>query len=85
MSDIKTRLIRALAGQAPNMRASQVREAKATTRDVHPTRGSAAILQAAASGVKSGHSMNVRRADGSSGSAFFWDVEGFGWDQGEFE
>lgn len=85
MSDTRTKLARLLAGQSPNQRARLVVEAKATTRDVHPTRGSAAILQAAASGVREAHSMNVRRADGSSGKAFFWDVEGFGWDEGEFE
>lgn len=85
MSDAKTRIARYAAGQAANARGSNVRLAKATTRDVHPTRGSAAILQAAASGVREAHSMNVRRADGSSGTAFFWDVEGFGWDEGEFE
>ena len=82
----ESRLLRALGGQSPQSPGSRRILARATTRDLHPVRGSAAVLQAAAGGipVKSTHSLNVVRGDGSKGRAFCFGVPGFGWGQGEW-
>jgi hypothetical protein len=82
----ESRLLRALGGQSPQSPASRRIMARATTRDLHPVHGSAAVLQAVSGGapVKSSLSLNVVRADGSKGRAFCFGVPGFGWGQGEF-
>ncbi len=82
---LTSRLVRAVRGQSPQHPAARRITAQATARDVHPTRGSAAVMQAAAGGAKAQVlSLNVRRADGSQGPAFCWGVPHFGWGQGEW-
>ena len=85
MSEILlSRLARALRGQSPQSPSARRIVSQVTTRDLHPQRGSHAILQHAAQGVKQVTSLNVRRADGSQGRAFCWGVPSFGWGQGEW-
>ena len=83
----KSRLHRALNRQSPQHPEARRILATATTRDLHPTKGSAAIHQAAASGaaVQTIARLNVTRANGTRGKRFCFGVVGFGWDQGEFE
>lgn len=78
------RLARALRGQSPQSGAARRIVSQVTTRDLHPTRGSDAIMQHAAQGVKQISSLNVRRADGSQGAVFCWGVPNFGWGKGEW-
>lgn len=82
-----SRLTRALRGQSPQHPAARRVFAEATARDLHPTRGSRAVMQAVQGGgrPKQVASLNVRRADGSQGRAFCWGVPGFGWGAGEWE
>ena len=82
-----SKLTRALRGQSPQHPTARRVFAKATARDLHPTRGSEAIMQAVQGGgrPKQVASLNVRRADGTQGPAFCWGVAGFGWAKGEWE
>ena len=90
----KTRLLRGLQGAAPTLPPARRKVATATSRDTHPTRGAASIMQAATAGAARPRttSLNVARgagnpqgAQGTLGRAFSWGVPGFGWGQGEFE
>ena len=82
----ESRLFRALAGQSPQHPSSRRVMAKATTRDLHPTAGSEAVMQSISGGapVRASRSLNVTRPDGSKGKAFCFGVPGFGWGQGEW-
>ena len=82
----ESRLLRALSGQSPQQASSRRVLAKATTRDLHPLRGSEAVLQTVSSGapIRVSSSLNVVHADGSKGKAFCFGVPGFGWGQGEW-
>ena len=83
---LETRWLQAMRGERPQQPGARVIIAKATTRDLDPVRGSAAILQTAAanSGSKTITSLNVLHTDGTQGAAFCWGVNGFGWGQGEW-
>jgi len=80
-----SRLARALRGESPQSTSARRIASQVTTRDLHPTHGSHAIMQHAAQGVKQIASLNVRHADGSQGPIFCWGVPAFGWGKGEWQ
>lgn len=79
-------LVRVLRGQGTKQPQAARQVAENTTRDMHPTEGSRAIMAAVAAGTGSRAvvSLNIRNPDGSLGAAFCWDVPGFGLDEGEW-
>lgn len=54
-----------------------------TTRDMHPTTGSASILQAATAGTTARQVSSLNTDDGAR--AFCFDIPSFGFDEGELE
>lgn len=85
-SYLTDKLARALAGTNPGQHGAQTVHDVRTLRGSHPTHGSVAVGQAAASGQSyvSSNSLNKLRADQTMGKAFCFGVYGFGWGSGEF-
>lgn len=80
-SRLHTLLHQAVNRQSPQHEEWRRTASRATTRDTHPTTGSASILQAAQSNTAPRLVSSLNTADG--GRAFMFDVDGFGFDQGE--